>query len=203
MVKSVARLYIEKVVAVVFRRGNIIPDENGRRKWKKNQIAFQTRFNYGLVPKRNTRPTIFFLVPFISPISRPTILKLTRERLSFDFVGPRLNGQILAEFSRVQETAPESSLRVKSATLWIYVQLNGSLIVPPPPHPTRADRHVHQQQQQQRTSRSPTLYVFRLLSSPEPLANANASGTSDKVQFPYPDPSCCTFQTPVDSFHFI
>lgn len=174
-----AELYIEKVVAVVFRRGNIIPDENG----KKNQIAFQTRFNYGLVPK--TRPTIFFLVQFLSRV-RPTILKLTRERLSFDFVGPRLNGQILAEFSRVQETAPESSLRVKSATLWIYVQLNGSLIVPP--HPTRADRHVHQQQhqQQQRTSRSPTLYVFRLLSSPEPLP-ANASGTSDKVQFPYPD----------------
>lgn len=166
---------------VVFRRGNIIPDENGR----KNQIAFQTRFNYGLVPK--TRPTIFFLVQFLSRV-RPTILKLTRERLSFDFVGPRLNGQILAEFSRVQETAPESSLRVKSATLWIYVQLNGSLIVPP--HPTRADRHVHQQQhqqqQQQRTSRSPTLYVFRLLSSPEPLPT-NASGTSDKVQFPYPD----------------
>lgn len=83
-------------------------------------------------------------------------------------LGPRLNGQVLAEFSRVQETAPEPSLRVKSATLWIYVQLNGSSTL------LSQQQHVHQQQQQQRTSRSPTLYVFRLLSSQEPFNNASS-----------------------------
>ncbi|KAI9559977.1 putative inhibin beta chain-like isoform X1 [Daphnia sinensis] len=98
----------------------------------------------------------------------------TSEIIAFGEPGPRLNGQVLAEFSRVQETAPEPSLRVKSATLWLHVQINGTSLTSSSHLPKSANHHHQRGHQQQRTSRSPTLYVFRLLPSDVhgPLTNA-------------------------------
>ena len=93
---------------------------------------------------------------------------------------------MLAEFSRVQETTPEPSLRVKSATLWLYVQFkslggsSNSFTSSPSQPKGRHQQHRHRFQQTaelQTNRRSPTLYVFRLLS--QPYTNANLS--LDKV----------------------
>ena len=62
------------------------------------------------------------------------------------YSGPRLNGQVLVEFSRIHETEP--SLRVKSATLWVYVQLKGS------------SKHIRRLSH----DKKPTLYIFRVAS---------------------------------------
>lgn len=78
--------------------------------------------------------------------------------------GPKLNGQTLAEFSRVQETAPEPSLRVKSAALWLYVKMR-------PPGKHDAGRH---KQHPDAAKRPPTLYVFRVL-GPQHEGRPNAS----------------------------
>ncbi|XP_032794663.2 histone-lysine N-methyltransferase, H3 lysine-79 specific [Daphnia magna] len=100
----------------------------------------------------------------------------TSEIIAFGEPGPRLNGQVLAEFSRVQETAPEPSLRVKSATLWLHVQMNGTSLTSSSSHMPKSANQRHQPgHQQQRTSRSPTLYVFRLLPSDVRGSLANAT----------------------------
>ena len=55
--------------------------------------------------------------------------------------GRYLHGQVLAEFSRTQETEP--SLRVKSAMLWLYV-------------------HFKADQRRLSGDKRPTFYVFRV-----------------------------------------
>lgn len=104
----------------------------------------------------------------------------------FMSTGPKLNGQVLAEFSRVQETAPEPSLRVKSATLWIYVHLksthhnhggtkhghlHGASEKSRQPH----SHHLHGHS---RTTRPPTLYIFRILPHQD---SSSINSSLDKV----------------------
>ena len=74
--------------------------------------------------------------------------------------GPRLHGQLLAEFSRTPDTEP--SLRVTSATLWLYIHLK------PASSAKAALRRLS-------PDKRPTLYIFR-------VQNHTFNGTAtDKV----------------------
>lgn len=96
------------------------------------------------------------------------------------YAGPRLNGQVLAEFSRAQEMhqmSIEPSLRVKAATLWLYVQLLPSSVTA-----TSSHHHHHRNKHPANPDPShhrkpPTLYIFRVLPH-----GHRAHNTTDKVR---------------------
>ena len=93
------------------------------------------------------------------------------ERCYGDMTGRHLHGQVLAEFSRTQET--ELSLRVKSATLWLYV-------------------HFKAAQRRLSVDKRPTLYVFR-------VQHRSLNGTApDKVLIYYSDSKCTIVSSSVD-----
>ena len=70
--------------------------------------------------------------------------------------GRHLHGRILAEFSRTQETEP--SLRVKSATLWLYIHFK-----------TTSKAALGRLSADKR----PTIYVFRVQHHPTPNDTAS------------------------------
>ena len=118
--------------------------------------------------------------------------------LLFD-TGPRWNGQVLVEFSSRQKAASitssthgtvsnsgsgasvvEPGLRVKAAILWLYVSVNQQQTTTSSNNNNNNNKRPLANSQGQQP-RSPTLYIFRVITVPSMSSSSTMQPTADNT----------------------